>query len=166
MLGLSSSADNIVAAINATQAVIQFSLDGVIQSANDNFLSVMGYSRNEVVGKHHSIFVDPKEARSEQYNMFWQKLREGHSQTAEFKRITKSGQDVWIQATYTPIKKHGRVERIIKFATDITAQVLMRANLESQISAIHKAQAVIEFNLDGFIRRVTSFCSSGLKPGE
>ena len=151
MLGLSSSADNIVAAINATQAVIQFSLDGVIQSANDNFLSVMGYSRNEVVGKHHNIFVDPKEARSEQYNMFWQKLREGHSQTAEFKRITKSGQDVWIQATYTPIKKHGRVERIIKFATDITAQVLMRANLESQISAIHKAQAVIEFNLDGSI---------------
>ena len=151
MLGLSSSADNIVAAINATQAVIQFSLDGVIQSANDNFLNVMGYDRNEVVGKHHSMFVEPADAQSEQYRMFWQKLREGHSQTAEFKRITKSGQDVWIQATYTPIKKHGRVERVIKFATDITEQVLMRANLQSQISAIHKAQAVIEFNLDGSI---------------
>lgn len=93
MLGLSSSADNIVAAINATQAVIQFSLDGIIQSANDNFLNVMGYSRGEVVGKHHSIFVEPADAQSEQYKMFWQKLREGHSQTAEFKRLTKSGQD-------------------------------------------------------------------------
>lgn len=151
MFGIHSSADNIVAAINATQAVIQFSVDGIIQSANSNFLSLMGYAHDEVVGKHHSIFVEPALASAESYKQFWQRLREGKPQTAEFKRKTKTGQDVWIQATYTPIKKHGRVERVIKFATDITERVLMRANLESQIRAINNAQAVIEFNLDGSI---------------
>lgn len=151
MLNFKSSADNIVAAINATQAVIQFSLDGIIQSANDNFLQTMGYNLNEVVGKHHRIFVDPVDAQSTEYTAFWQQLRQGKSQTGEFKRKAKDGSDVWIQASYTPILKNGKVERIIKFATDITQQVLERANLESQIRAIHRAQAVIEFSLNGTI---------------
>ena len=151
MLSFKSSADNIITAINASQAVIQFSLDGVIQTANDNFLQVMGYSLNEVVGKHHRIFVDPVDVQSAEYAQFWQQLRAGKSQTAEFKRKAKDGADVWIQASYTPILKNGKVERIIKFATDITNQILQRANLESQIQAIHRAQAVIEFALDGTI---------------
>lgn len=151
MLSFRSSADNIVAAINATQAVIQFYLDGIIQTANDNFLQTMGYSLAEVVGKHHRIFVAPAEAQSTEYAQFWQRLRQGKPQTAEFKRKAKDGADVWIQASYTPILKSGKVERIIKFATDITQQVLERANLESQIRAIHRAQAVIEFTLDGII---------------
>ena len=151
MFSFKSSAENIITAINASQAVIQFSLDGVIQTANDNFLQVVGYSLNEVVGKHHRIFVDPGEAQSAEYSQFWQQLRAGKSQTAEFRRKAKDGADVWIQASYTPILKSGKVERIIKFATDITNQVIQRANLESQIQAIHRAQAVIEFALDGTI---------------
>lgn len=151
MFGFKSSADNIVTAINATQAVIQFSLDGIIQTANDNFLQTMGYSLHDVVGKHHRIFVDPAEAQSSEYSQFWQQLRQGKSKTAEFRRKAKDGSDVWIQASYTPIFKNGQVERIIKFATDITQQVLERANLASQIAAIHRAQAVIEFTLNGTI---------------
>lgn len=151
MFTFRSSADNIIAAINSTQAVIQFTLDGTIQSANDNFLQTMGYSLSEVVGKHHRIFVEPEEAASSEYRQFWQHLRDGKPQTAEFKRKAKNGSDVWIQASYTPILKQGKVERIIKFATDITQQVLQRSNLESQIAAIHRAQAVIEFTLDGTI---------------
>ena len=111
----------------------------------------MGYNLNEVVGKHHRIFVDPVDAQSTEYTAFWQQLRQGKSQTGEFKRKAKDGSDVWIQASYTPILKNGKVERIIKFATDITQQVLERANLESQIRAIHRAQAVIEFSLNGTI---------------
>ena len=151
MFGFNSAADNIITAINSTQAVIQFSTDGIIQNANANFLQLMGYSLTEIKGQHHRIFVAPDEVKSSRYDNFWRSLRAGLPQTADFKRRAKDGSDVWIHATYTPIIKHGKVERIIKFATDITAQVLERANLESQLQAIHRAQAVIEFDLNGTI---------------
>jgi len=146
-----SKADDIISAIDQSQAVIQFALDGSIEQANTNFLQLMGYQLAEVLGKHHRIFVEEKEARSAAYQNFWDELRRGKPQTAEFKRITKSGQSVWIQASYTPILHKGKVVRIIKFATDITAQVLSRANQESQLAAIHRAQAVIEFDVKGHI---------------
>lgn len=146
-----SKADDIISAIDQSQAVIQFALDGSIEQANTNFLQLMGYQLAEVLGKHHRIFVEEKEARSAAYQNFWDELRRGKPQTAEFKRITKSGQSVWIQASYTPILHKGKVVRIIKFATDVTAQVLSRANLESQLAAIHRAQAVIEFDVKGHI---------------
>lgn len=151
MFGLSSNSDNIVKAINTTQAVIQFSLDGRIENANDNFLNLMGYQLQEVKGKHHSIFVEPGTASSAAYQQFWADLRNGKPQTAEFKRITKSGSEVWIQASYTPILKNGKVHNVIKFASDITEQVVKQADFESQLQAIHRAQAVIEFDLDGKI---------------
>lgn len=151
MFGFNSSSDNIVNAINKTQAVIQFSLDGKIEHANQNFLSLMGYQLPEVIGKHHRIFVEPCTVNSAGYQQFWADLRSGKSQTAEFKRLTKSGKEVWIQASYTPIVKNGKVQNIIKFATDITEQVLKQADFESQLAAIHRAQAVIEFALDGTI---------------
>jgi methyl-accepting chemotaxis protein len=151
MLGLKSDSDDIVAAINLTQAVIQFALDGTIIQANDNFLRVMGYQWHEVKGQHHRMFVAPTEANSTAYNEFWQKLRTGVPQTAEFKRLAKGGREVWIQATYTPIVRRGKVHKIIKFATDVTQQVLVRSNFESQLEAIHRAQAVIEFSVDGEI---------------
>jgi methyl-accepting chemotaxis protein len=151
MFGFNSNSDNIVNAINATQAVIQFSLDCRIEHANDNFLNLMGYQLQEVKGKHHSIFVEPDTANSAAYQQFWADLRNGKPQTAEFKRITKSGREVWIQASYTPILKNGKVHHVIKFASDITEQVLKQADVESQLQAIHRAQAVIEFDLDGKI---------------
>lgn len=151
MFGFNSNSDNIVNAINTTQAVIQFSLDGRIEHANENFLNLMGYQLQEVQGKHHSIFVEPGTANSAAYQQFWADLRCGKSQTAEFKRIAKSGKEVWIQASYTPIIKNGKVQKVIKFASDVTEQVAKQANFESQLQAIHRAQAVIEFDLEGKI---------------
>ncbi|MDG5501242.1 PAS domain S-box protein [Marinobacter sp. BGYM27] len=151
MFGKSSSSDSIVRAINETQAVIQFALDGTIQTANANFLNLLGYQLHEVVGKHHRMFVEPGEADSERYKKFWESLRQGTPQTAEFKRIGKDGREIWIQASYTPIVERGKVQRIIKFASDVTEQVLAKADIESQLQAIHRAEAVIEFDLEGRI---------------
>src|SRR3954462_14185116 len=92
-----------IAAIGRSQAVIEFNLDGTIVSANPNFLEVMGYSLDEVRGKHHSMFVTPAERSSDAYSAFWASLNRGEYQSAEYKRIGKGGKEVWILATYNPI---------------------------------------------------------------
>ena len=141
-----------VDAIMRSQAVISFTTDGEILSANDNFLSAMGYSENEVVGKHHRIFVDSNYAQSDEYKAFWQKLKSGDVHSGEFCRINKQGEEVWIQATYNPVfDDDGKVDYIIKFASDITAQKQKNADYEGQITAINKSQAVIEFDLEGTV---------------
>ena len=141
-----------VDAIMRSQAVISFTTDGEILSANDNFLSAMGYSESEVVGKHHRIFVDSNYAQSDEYKQFWQKLKSGDVHSGEFCRINKQGEEVWIQATYNPVfDDNGDVDYIIKFASDITAQKQKNADYEGQITAIKKSQAVIEFDLEGNI---------------
>ena len=145
------SALDVMDAIEQTQGVIEFDLDGKIIRANKNFLDLLGYSLDEVRGRHHSIFAIPDYARSPAYSSFWQDLRAGRSQTGEFKRLSKSGEPVWIQATYTPIIRGGRVQRIIKFATDVTAQVIEGARIRAQMEAINRSQAVIEFGPDGTI---------------
>ncbi len=142
----------IVDAISKSQAVIEFKLDGTIITANENFLNTMGYSLSEIQGGKHSIFVDPEYARSEEYISFWASLRNGEYKSAEFKRFAKDGREVWIQASYNPVfDGAGKPIKIIKFATDVTEEKLRRANYEGQVSAIHKSQAVIEFDLDGNI---------------
>ncbi len=141
-----------VAAINRSQAVIQFSLDGRILTANDNFLRALGYTLQEIQGQHHSMFVDPAHRSSHEYRMFWDKLGRGEFDAGQYKRIDKAGREIWIQATYNPIfDSAGRPVKVIKFATDITEQKLATANYEGQIAAIGKSQAVIEFSLDGRI---------------
>ena len=145
------SALDVMDAIEQTQGVIEFDLDGKIIRANQKFLDLLGYSLNEVRGRHHSIFATPDYARSPEYRAFWQDLRAGRPQTGEFKRLSKSGEPVWIQATYTPIIRGGRVQRIIKFATDVTAQVIEGARIRAQMEAINRSQAVIEFGPDGTI---------------
>ena len=116
-----------VAAINKSQAVIEFKLDGTIVSANSNFLKAVGYSLEEVVGKHHSMFVDQVYSNSSEYRQFWRDLNDGKFQSGEFKRIGKSGNDVWIQATYNPIcDSKGNPFKIVKFASDITDSVKQR----------------------------------------
>ncbi|OKY27855.1 hypothetical protein BI291_07315 [Thalassotalea sp. PP2-459] len=148
---LKNQNDDVVTAINKCQAVIEFDLQGKIKNANNNFLTLMGYQKQEVINKHHSMFIDQETAQSSEYQQFWQQLRQGKSQTDQFKRITKSKKEVWIQASYTPIVHQNKVQRIIKFASDITEQVMRNASNQSQINAIHKAQAVIEFTLTGEI---------------
>ena len=139
-------------AISKSQAIIEFGLDGIIQSANDNFLNALGYTLNEIKGKHHRVFCETSYASSPEYKNFWSKLNRGEFDSGEYKRIGKGGKEVWIQASYNPILDlHGIPIRVIKFATDITAVKLKNADYEGQLNAISKSQAVIEFGLDGII---------------
>ncbi len=132
-------------AIRKTQAVIEFTLDGTILDANDNFLQTVGYSRDEVVGKHHRLFMSPQAAQSPEYAGFWQSLRNGECQSGEFRRIAKNGKEVWIQANYTPVLDlQGKPYKVVKFATDITKQrehSLSKAMLENMAASITFADA-------------------------
>lgn len=138
-------------AIDRSQAVIEFEMDGTITEANDNFLQLMGYSLEEVVGHHHQMFVPPEMRDSVEYREFWSQLNRGEYMTGEFKRIAKGGRDVWIQGSYNPILEDGKPVKVIKYASDVTENKLRNVDYEGQIDAIYKSQAVIEFNMDGTI---------------
>ncbi len=151
-----------LAAISKSQAVIEFELDGTILWANDNFCAATGYSLEEIKGKHHRIFCEPEYANSPEYRQFWQKLGRGEFDSGEYKRITSSGEDLWINASYNPIMDpHGRPFKVVKFASDITEQKMRNANFEGIINAVDKSQAVIEFNLDGTVITANeNFCAT------
>ena len=146
-------------AVNKSQAVIEFELDGTIITANENFLKTLGYTLPEIQGKHHSMFAEPSFRDSAAYKQFWEDLGHGKFQAGEFLRIGRGGKVVWIQASYNPIfDANGKPYRVVKFASDITEE--KNKQIESkkredeaiaQIDAISKSQAVIEFQLDGTI---------------
>ncbi len=139
-------------AISRAQAVIEFNLDGTIIEANDNFLKTLGYSLDEIKGKHHRMFCDDSYTASSEYQNFWDQLRKGEFSSGEFKRKGKSGKEIWINASYNPIfDQSGKVLKVVKFATDITANKIRNADFEGKMDAISKVQAVIEFNLDGTV---------------
>lgn len=141
-----------IAAIGKSMAVIEFSLDGKILNANSNFLDAIGYSLNEIVGQHHSMFVDPAQRQSTEYRRFWEKLGRGEYDSGQYMRIGKGGRQIWIQASYNPIvDAAGKCFKVVKFATDITEQKLRDAESGGQIAAIGKSMAVIEFLPDGTI---------------
>ncbi len=141
-----------VAAINRTQAIIEFDLDGFILKANDNFLNTVGYSFSEIEGKHHSMFVESSYAESDSYKDFWLKLNKGESDAGEYMRLGKEGKEIWINAAYNPIlDPDGKPYKIVKFATDVTASRELSSIFEGKIAAINRAQAVIEFDLDGIV---------------
>lgn len=111
-------------ALNRSQAVIEFKLNGTIVSANENFLTAMGYEKSEIVGQHHRMFVEPKEASHPDYKKFWEALARGEYQSAEYRRIGRGGREVWIQASYNPIfGLGGKVFKVVKYATDVTEMV-------------------------------------------
>ena len=140
-------------AIDRSQAAIEFDLQGNIQFANENFLSAMGYSLDEIKGKHHGIFVDPEYRNSLEYKQFWEKLNRGEFESGEYRRFTKTGREIWIQASYNPVMDaKGKPIGVVKYATDITEQKLRNSDFEGQIEAIGKSQAVIEFDVDGIIQ--------------
>ena len=117
-----------IKAIERSQAVIEFGLDGVVIHANENFLKIFGYRLEEVVGQHHRIFCDPGFAESPEYAQFWQRLGRGEYDAGEFKRIGKDGSDIWLQASYNPILDiEGRPVKVVKFASDITLEVEKRS---------------------------------------
>ncbi len=139
-------------AIGKSQAVIEFDMDGKILNANENFLRAMGYTLDEIKGRHHSMFVDEAYRQSHDYREFWSRLNRGEYQQAEYKRIGKGGREVWIQGSYNPILDlNGKPFKVVKYATDVTKQKLANADYQGQIQAIGKSQAVIEFDMDGRI---------------
>ncbi|MCM5558372.1 PAS domain-containing methyl-accepting chemotaxis protein [Pleomorphomonas sp. JP5] len=152
MWPFSSHEAAVLAALDRSLAVIEFDPTGKILTANANFLKVMGYELSEIVGKHHSMFVDPKEVQTPAYTAFWRDLQAGRYMSAEFRRIAKGGRSVWIQGTYNPLlDKSGKVYRVVKFATDVTDRKLEDVKVQGEIAAINRAQAVISFEPDGTI---------------
>jgi methyl-accepting chemotaxis protein len=137
-------------AIGRSLAIIEFDPTGKILSANENFCKALGYQASEIIGQHHSLFVEPEYVRSAEYREFWAKLGRGEFDAREYKRIGKGGRKVWIQASYSPvIDSRGKVLKVVKVASDITQTKLRNAEFESRLNAISLVQAVIEFTPAG-----------------
>ncbi len=141
-------------ALYGNQAVIEFDPHGRVLHANAQFLALMGYSLDALRGQHHRIFLDMADHDESAYVRFWERLRRGEPFVGRCKRLTGHGEEVWLQANYSPVlDRSGRVLRIVKYAMDISAEVLRDAEAASQLAAVGRAQAVIEFTLDGHILR-------------
>ncbi|MCB4802647.1 methyl-accepting chemotaxis protein [Methylobacterium brachiatum] len=141
-----------IIALNRSQAVIEFNADGTILTANQNFLDVIGYTLAEIQGRNHAILVETAYGESVSYRQFWDSLRRGVFQSSEYKRIAKDGREVWIQGTYNPVvDRAGRVIKVVKFAIDITAQKLRGLDVDGQLAALQRSQAIISFTPEGTI---------------
>lgn len=139
-----------VSAIDRAQAVVEFDLSGRVLSVNANFCQLTGHRTDDVVGRHHRMFVEPEHAASAAYQDFWERLGRGEFISGEFKRLGRDGREVWIHATYNPIlDAAGKPLKVVKFATDVSQAKLKSAEFEAKVSAIDLSQAVIEFDLDG-----------------
>ncbi len=141
----------VLSAMNRSQAVIEFDLDGTVLHANANFCSALGYELSDIVGKHHRMFVDPAEAATAGYRDFWTRLSAGTFDQGQYKRIGKAGREVWIEASYNPVFRGAKPYKVVKFATDITAGKLKAAEDTGKMDAVSRAQAVIEFTPQGDI---------------
>jgi methyl-accepting chemotaxis protein len=141
-------------ALNRSQAIIEFDLQGNILHANSNFLRSLGYTETEVIGKHHSMFCEQQYVHSADYRNFWADLGEGKFKSDRYKRLAKHGAEVWIQATYNPIlDRHGRAYKIVKFAVDVTEQVKLE-------QAIHEKIRDMISVLQNLTRSIESIASS------
>lgn len=141
-----------VEAISRQQGVLELDIDGSIITANENFLSIVGYSLDEIVGQHHSMFVDKEYVNSTKYEKFWQDLRNGKHLDKQYKRVGKGGKEFWLQASYDPIfDNEGKPFKVVKYCSDITQWQLEDAEIAARAEAVNKSQAVIEFNMDGSI---------------
>lgn len=152
---------SVLQALDKSNAVIEFTPTGEILSANDNFLKTVGYSLDEIVGKHHQIFVPQDVLESVEYQSFWQNLSQGQTYQQRFKRIDKQGQIVWLEASYNPVFENGQVVKVVKYATNITDTVNQELDIKAKMQAIDKAMAVIEFKPDGTILDANNnFCQA------
>ena len=151
--------DGQIAAIRKSQAVIEFNIDGTIRTANQNFLDAMGYTLGEVQGRHHSMFVEPAERNAPAYREFWEKLNRGQYQAAEYRRIAKGGREIWIQASYNPILDlNGKPFKVVKYATDVTVQAVMRRKAENARDLIEQVAAGSE-EMSASIREISETMS-------
>ncbi|WP_218062773.1 PAS domain-containing methyl-accepting chemotaxis protein [Phaeobacter sp. B1627] len=137
-------------AVSRSQAVIEFDLEGTILSANTNFLNLMGYDAEEVVGQKHKMFCEEEYAASESYREFWKQLARGEFAAGEYKRLGRGGREVWIQATYNPIfDLKGAPVKVVKYASDVTDAKKQSVDANNKIEAMNRSQAVVQFDLDG-----------------
>jgi len=144
-----------IAAIGKSQAVIEFNMDGSVLTANENFLKTLGYSLGEIQGKRHSMFVDTSERDGAAYREFWANLNAGRYQAGEFKRIGKGGREIWIQASYNPILDlNGKPFKVVKYATDTTAQVIARKKSDSVRGMMETVAAGAE-ELNASVREIS-----------
>jgi len=126
-----------IAAISKNQPVIEYNLDGTVITANENFLTMVGYRIEEIKGQHHGMFVDPAYRASAEYKQFWRDLNDGKFHSAESKRAGKGGKEVWIEASYHPIfDLNGKPFKVVNYMTDITARKAMEANLQKTLAAV------------------------------
>lgn len=156
-------------AIGETIAVIEFTPNGHIVSANDNFLRALGYRLDELKGKHHELLVDHAYRASGEYRQFWSELASGTPQSGKIRRMAKDGREVWLEASYNPIiGRGGKVTGVIKIATDITLAKQKSDDMAAKIEALDRSQAVIEFTPDGVILDANlNFCRCmGYEPAE
>ena len=153
MLGLfRRNSSDLFSAIDRSLALIEFTPDGTILNANANFLATVGYSMDELKGRHHSTFMEPGAADRADYRAFWEKLRRGEFVRDLVKRVAKDGSTIWLEATYNPIvDRSGKVYKVVKFASDVTARTTQSAEMAGQVKAIDRSQAVIQFWPDGTI---------------
>lgn len=138
-------------ALSHSTAIIEFTPGGEIISANDNFLNLTGYSLDEIRGNHHRMFCSPDEINSKDYFNFWKDLESGKFFSGTFPRFNKFGQKVWLEASYNPVIRKGQVIKVIKIASDVTTKIEQSNNSSFMIDAIHRAMAVIEFDLSGYV---------------
>lgn len=130
---------SILDALNRSQAMIEFQMDGTILTANDNFLRVMGYALDEIKGRHHGLFVDEPTRQSGEYREFWGKLNRGEFHAGQFRRVSKSGKEVWLQATYNPIlDTNGRPMRVVKFAVDVTERAMKELHAQKETQRLQQ----------------------------
>ncbi|EKP0247318.1 PAS domain-containing methyl-accepting chemotaxis protein [Aeromonas veronii] len=146
-----AQAQAFIDAVKVGVATISFTPSGEILEANPLFLNVVGYSEQEVIGKHHRIFCDAHYVQSSSYAQFWEQLRQGHSHSGIYQRIDKHGRELWLEATYFPVKVEGKVVRVVKIASDITESYQQLSRQKAIISALDRALAIIEFTPKGEI---------------
>jgi methyl-accepting chemotaxis protein len=142
----------LVGALERSMAVIEFSPDGKVLRANENFLKTMGYREDQMAGLSHRNFCTPALAGSAEYREFWDRLRAGQFVSGTFQRVSGQGRNVWLEASYNPVlDEHGKVVKVVKYALDITARVASDADIRGRLAALDRAMAVIEFDLGGNI---------------
>jgi PAS domain S-box-containing protein len=156
-------------AINQSNMVIEFDINGFIKFANKNFCDFMGFSMEELVGKHHSMFVNFELINNSEYEKFWENLKSGQYVSSDFKRLKKNGDEVWLQATYNPIlDNEGRVVRIMKIATDITEKILQSLEIDKKNTYLEHAAKILRHDMHSgintYIPRGISSLERRLKP--
>ncbi|PTS84949.1 pili assembly chaperone [Pseudomonas sp. HMWF032] len=148
-----ASYQHLLAAIRQAFAVIEFTPEGEILDASQPFLSVMGYSLDELRGQHHRLFCSHEQTSSPAYAQFWRRLASGETFCDRYKRVAKGGREVWLEACYMPVRNaDGKVVRVVKIATDITTRMHAELQHESYMNAINRSMAMIEFNMSGEVQ--------------